>query len=158
MKNETLEALLIDQALGQLSPDTEELLSEYLASHAEAADSAAEWRQTVVLAAQLLKTPGRQLVLPPRKFTLLSRGRPRRLWALAASFVAGAGFALLGLRGGAPSETAPLDLPRTQVAAAPPIPPVRSAASEPDVRTMPFWSTERAIAVATAKQVNPASR
>ena len=47
MKQESLEALLIDRSLGELSPEAGELLAEYLVAHPEAAITARELEQTL---------------------------------------------------------------------------------------------------------------
>jgi len=51
MKTETLEALLIDRALGHLTPEMDELLGEHLAANPATARLAAELQETVTLAA-----------------------------------------------------------------------------------------------------------
>ena len=144
MNAETLEALLIDRALGQLSPEVEVLLAEHLATHPEAAHTAAELAETVALAARLLKQPAPRLVLPARAVAVFPVRRSRRLLALAASFVAGAGAAFFALR-----STAPPAAPA--IVATQPAPP-RRVETDPAIRTLPFWSKERAVALASAKQ------
>lgn len=46
MKPESLEGLLIDRALGELSPEVSELLDVYLAANPAAAEQAAAWTET----------------------------------------------------------------------------------------------------------------
>lgn len=151
MNAETLEALLIDRALGQLSPEVEVLLAEHLATHPEAAHSAAELAETVALAARVLQRPTPRLILPPRAVVPFSPRRTQRLLALAASFVAGAGAAFFALRSAAsqvPPAFAQAPAPAVIVAqAAPP----RRGELDPAIRALPFWSKERALAVASAK-------
>jgi anti-sigma factor RsiW len=149
MNAESLESLLIDRAIGQLPPEVEALLAEYLAAHPEAARGAAELGETVALTATVLKRPAPRLALPPATVAIFPQRRGHRRLALAASFVAGAGVALLTLRTFAPQ-------PPALIARAPvPVVPVaapRSAEIDPAIRTLPFWSKERAVALASAKQ------
>ena len=152
MNAETLEALLIDRALGQLSPDVEMLLAEHLATNPDAARAAARLSETVALAATVLQRPAPRLKLPPPAVALFPPRRFRRGLALAASFAAGVGVALLGLRSVAPQPAvvlarAPAPAPAVLPAVAP-----RSVETDPAVRTLPFWSKERAVALASAKQ------
>ncbi len=154
MNIEILEALLIDRALGHLSPEVEVLLAEHLAANAAAARSAAELCETVALASSVLQPPAPRLVLPPPAVAIFPPRRARRVLALAASFAAGAGVALLALRGTAP-QPAPANVrasaPATVVAHAPSL---RRVESNPALRALPFWSKERAVTLAAAKQSN----
>ena len=143
MNAETLEALLIDRALGQLSPEVEVLLTEHLAIHPEAAPTAAALAGTVALASSLLKQPAPRLPLPPRAVAVFPPPRKRRLLPLAASFVAGAGASFFALRSTAPQPATPLaqaPAPAVVVAqAAPPRrveidPAVALASAKPSVR------------------------
>ncbi len=158
MKPEILEALLIDRALGQLAPEVAALLAEYLATHPEAGQSVAGWDETVALASQAMPRPTRRLALPPRTVAIFPRRHPvRRLAALAASFAAGIGVAVLGLRSTSPQLEVPPPVAAVSRPVAPfvaTIPPVRKAEVDPTVRSLPFWSTERAVALAAARQ-NP---
>jgi hypothetical protein len=52
MKQETLESLLMDQSLGQLEPDVEELLEAYIAEHPHYWQTAESIRQSTALAKQ----------------------------------------------------------------------------------------------------------
>ena len=154
MNVETLETLLIDRALGHLSPEVEVLLAEHLAANPTAARSAAELRETVALASSVLKSSAPRLVLPPPAMVMFPQHRTRRVMALAASFVAGAGITLFALRGTGP-QPAPV-IARTSVPAAvvAQAPSPRRVEVDPAVRTLPFWSKERAVALAVAKQSN----
>jgi hypothetical protein len=148
MKSETLETLLIDRALGHLTPEMDELLAEHLAANPDTAGLAAELESTVTLAAAALKRPLPPLTLPPQVVATLPSRRVLRSLALAASFVAGIGLTLLATR---------LPMPPRNPAAAP-VPvivsaqPARNFTSDPTVRALPFWSKERALALAAAKQ------
>ncbi len=148
MNAEILEALLIDRALGQLTPEVEALLAEHLAANPEAACAAAGLGETVALAGTVLRRPAPRLALPPPAVALFPPRRTRRVLALAASFVAGAGVALFALRAVAPQPAVPLAHAPAAVPAAAP----RRLETDPAIRTLPFWSTERAVALASAKQ------
>jgi hypothetical protein len=147
MKAETLEALLIDRALGHLTPEMDELLGEHLATNAGTARPAAELQETVILAASALKRPLPVLTLPPVVAAL-----PPRRWfrplALAASFLVGSGLTLIATRIAEP--------PREHAVGPPPmvvsVQPAAGLAIDPSVRALPFWSKERALALAAAKQ------
>jgi hypothetical protein len=52
MKPETIESLLMDQSLEQLSPDVEELLDAYIAEHPQYQQTALSFRQSAALAKQ----------------------------------------------------------------------------------------------------------
>ena len=96
---EILERLLIDRALGELSPDAEALLEDYLAREPEASEKAEEIARTVG-AARCALAPSEEVdshALPP----LLLYGRWRFLWrggaraaALAACLLIGVGVGL----------------------------------------------------------------
>ena len=96
---EILERLLIDRALGELSPDAEALLEDYLAREPEASEEAEEIARAADLARRAL-TPSEEVdshPLPP----LLLYGRWRILWragvraaALAACLLIGVGVGL----------------------------------------------------------------
>jgi|SRR5678815_2652061 hypothetical protein len=148
MKTETLEALLIDRALGHLTPEMDELLAEHLAANPATARLAAELQETVTLAVAALKRPLPVLKLPPPAVAALPPRRVFRPLALAASFLAGIGLTLVATRIAAP--------PREHAVASTPIvvsvQPAAGLAIDPSVRALPFWSKERALALAAAKQ------
>jgi anti-sigma factor RsiW len=147
MNAKSLEALLMDSALGQLSPEVEQLLSEHLASHPDAARVAEELSETMALATSLLRQPAPRLALPPPAAALFPPRRFRRVLALAASFVAGACVSFLTLRDMAP----PLEKPLAVAPVSAPAPSVRRVEANAAVRTLPFWSKERAVALASSK-------
>lgn len=152
MNAEILEALLIDRALGQLTPEVEVLLAGHLAAHPEAARAAAELGETVALAASVLRQPAPRLALPPRAVAMFPPRRTRRVLALAASFVAGAGAAFLALRGAAPRAETPLAHAPAPAVIVAQVPALRRVETNPAVRSLPFWSKERAVVLASAKQ------
>ena len=155
MKTEVLEALLLDRALGQLTPEVEALLAEYVATHPQATDALPNWDETVSLAATVLKKQPPALKLPPSPVVVFPRSRLRSLAALAASFAAGAGLAVLGLRSGPSPTVNPIPHQSSLTVPAPiAAPVVRQTEVPPAIRTLPFWSTERAIALATTKRTN----
>ncbi len=115
MKTETLEALLVDRALGALPPEAGELLEAHLACDPEAARQAAGMEETIRLARQAVALP-RPLPAPPLSCAQL-RGKlkARRRRALAWELSRLAAAVLFGLtlgwharNGGAPSRAAAL--------------------------------------------------
>ena len=148
MKTETLEALLIDRALGHLTPEMDELLGEHLAANPGSARLAAELQETVTLAAAALQRPLPVLKLPPPGVAALPPRRAFQPLALAASFLAGIGLTLAAAWVAAPPRERPLATAPIVVS----VQPASGLAIDPSVRALPFWSKERALAVAAAKQ------
>lgn len=156
MKNETLERLLLDRALGRLPPDVEELLEGQLATDRAAARSAEEFTMAVMLAKRVMKRPVPTAVGHTHVRSSIRRQNGRGLLALAASFVLGAVITFFGMR----TSTAPqrqvasaVQLGRTaEMAHSSPAPAVEHA-----VRTLPFWSHERIYALASAAKQASAS-
>lgn len=148
MKAETLEALLIDRALGHLTPEMDDLLAEHLAANPDTARLAAELQSTVTLTAAALKRPLPPLTLPPQVVATLPSRRMFRSLALAASFVAGIGLTLIATRVAMPARK-PAAAPSPVIVS---VQPARNFAADPTVRALPFWSKERALALAAAKQ------
>lgn len=153
MNKELLENLLIDRALGQLSPEAEALLLEHLAAHPELNVAAAELVDVVALATAAVRRSEPALPLPPRITAMFPESRARRFLPIAASFLLGAGVTFFGVRNSEPvGRTLPAkaaDLPDTErvyTKAAPP-PAVERAA-----RSLPFWSRERVYLLAGARQ------
>ena len=126
MNPETLETLLIDRALGRHSPEVEALLAEHLATNPKAAEAAVELNDVIALAAVALRRPGAKVEPPPRLEGLFWLHRANRVFALAASFVAGAGIALLVMRDLGPHSETP------QVARVLPPPPVWRHCKRPE--------------------------
>ncbi len=157
MKTEALENLLIDRALGQLAPEVEALLSEHLATHPAAAQSAAELGEIVALATTALRRETPKLELPPRTIIPQPRGPEmkrvvaKRFLAMAASFAVGAGAAVFAMRETSASRTVPVVQERP---AAPII--ARTPRYSPEIeralKKLPFWSKERAYLIAAAAE------
>ena len=92
---EILERLLIDRALGELSPDAEALLDDYLAREPEASEEAEEIARTADLARRAL-APSDEVdshALPP----LLLGKRRGVLWRVGARAAALAACLLIGV-------------------------------------------------------------
>ena len=156
MNHESLENLLIDRALGQLSPEVEALLAEHLATNPDAAQSAVELGEIVTLATTAMRRDKPKLDLPPR--TIIPQPRwphANRVLAMAASFVVGAGAAFFAMR----ETSVPREVPLAQQP--PPAPaiaqtPRHSPEIERALRKLPFWSKERAYLIAgAADKTNP---
>ena len=151
MNPDTLENILIDRALGALSPDVETLLQEYLATHPDAAATVAEWEATVALTTAVMRHPPSPRALPPCVATAFSPSRTQSVLALAASFVVGAGITMLALHATAPRQ-APV-LIAQQPAHIVPLAPAKVKLPpeiERRARSLPFWSRERAYLLAGA--------
>jgi hypothetical protein len=119
MKPETLERLVIDRTLGELAPDTEELLVAYLDANADAARSVEDIRGVIETANRAARIGSAEEEegppLPsPRFVAVASRGRrrPRAAWAkrVAAAAVIGLAFWLgsLGTRPDADLHSVPM--------------------------------------------------
>jgi hypothetical protein len=138
MKPDSLEALLLDRALGALAPEVDELLAEHLATDPEAAARGAALADHVALARLAVAVTTRPNVRPPRwrPKSIVPFATAREWMPLAACLALGAlvGWAL------APRA----DVPLAATAAVP-------AAGEPPAvaPTRPaFWSSARVIAAA----------
>ena len=110
MKTETLEALLIDRALGALSPEVAELLENYLIQNSDAAQQANSLASTVQLARTAAAGPNASTSpLPPlervRKALTVQR-RQAFAWQLsklAACMLLGLTIGLVSRFGGNPA-------------------------------------------------------
>jgi len=115
MRPETLERLLIDRAVGELSDDVNELLDAWLAGPPNAG---VEFAETVALAQQALR-PAKPVVLPPPTYSAKRHVTWRvPVWAvgMAACFVAGLAVARLGSH---PPQLAKAEPPARVAQAAP---------------------------------------
>lgn len=100
MKPETLEALLLDRSLGELEPETSELLDAYLAQNPDASARSASLQETARVARAVLgartasPTPARVLpAIPPWRresspFVRIASSQPLKLAACVAIGVA----------------------------------------------------------------------
>ena len=152
MKTEALENLLIDHALGQLSPEVEALLSEHLASNPAAAQSAAALGEIVARATTAMRCERPKLELPPR--TIIPQPRwpqATRLLAIAASFAVGAGLAFFAMQEAAVPRKNPVAQP-SEPAPAIAQTPRHSPEIERALKKLPFWSKERAYLIAAAAE------
>lgn len=144
MDRETLDRLLMDQALGALPADTAALLAAYLAHDPAAAGRAREFAAAATAARQLFRQP-LATVLPPfpggniRNVEQAQR-RVRALRyvaSMAAVLVVGIGLGLVFPRG--PATEAPA--PRVTIVPTAPV----AEGREPE---QGFWSTQRLYASA----------
>jgi anti-sigma factor RsiW len=137
MKTETLEALLLDHALGELSPEVVELLETHLAHNPEAAQQADGLASTVQLARQAMavaqEAPRRSLAVERLRRVQMTHRRRAFIWEMARL----AACVVLGLALGWYGHTA-----RKAIAAATPGPPVVAAVGLPFAPegTKDFWS------------------
>jgi len=158
MNDEILERLLIDDAMGQLPADVKALLAAHLASSPEARKIAEEIDATVNLAAKALPRPRIATPVPSPIPRLIGRDRIHRLLALAASFVAGAGFAFLGLKGATLRSGPAAPMPAVAQVSHP-IPAARPPSDvERAAQSLPFWSNRRAILLSIATRHQRESR
>jgi anti-sigma factor RsiW len=150
MKRETMERLLIDRALGQLPPDVEELVQTRIDSDPATAAWAGELKETVRLASQVMRTRV-PVVVDRMPITAMRRREVRkRVFAMAASFLLGAAFAIGSWRLFAPARqpATAIVLPDQPVITRAQMP--SSPAVENAVRKLPFWSYARIATVASA--------
>ena len=149
MKPDVLERLLMDSALGRLDPDVEALLADHLAGDPAAATQARELQSVVRLATDAVRTPSPAIELPGQVHRLVWRHRAEQVFALAASFVVGAGITALVLHE---------DLRRENVAASrtpalpssPTVPETQTALVASKLDSLPFWSNQRVVLLAAA--------
>lgn len=90
MKSETIESLLMDQSLEQLSPEVEELLEAYIAEHPQYQQTAESIRQSTVLAKQAVscETVSELPPFPKERLTYLEKTNRWKLfskWGLSAA-------------------------------------------------------------------------
>jgi hypothetical protein len=144
-----MECLLIDRALGQLEPEVEELVEIQIANDPEIRRCAAELEETVRLTSEVMKArvPANIHRLPIA--AMRRRETRKRVLAIAASFLLGAGCALwaghLFATSARPSRVVSWQAAPRHDEPAPPSPAVEQA-----VRKLPFWSYARIYTVASA--------
>lgn len=150
MDTETLERLLMDRALGGLTPDAADLLTAYLAHDAAATARAHEFDAAAAVARAVLRSGGGGALppFPALRLHKLEEARRRlrivrNVAGLAAALVLGLGIGAGLWRGGGglPGRVQP------QVAVVPETRPMALAGG--------FWSTERLIE--HARQAKPAN-
>jgi hypothetical protein len=121
MQTESLQALLIDRELGELSSEAVELLEAWLAEHAEATEAVPDFHRTCATAQaavrrfpELVRPEPNLITLPPRRFGLTPL-------ALAASLlVLLGGTAWVGFRAGRASRPETVANDHREVGIAPP--------------------------------------
>jgi anti-sigma factor RsiW len=155
MKPEILETLLLDRALGELSPEVAALLDAHLAQHPDAAHRAAEFAATLQLARAATAAPAGS---PPRPLDLArlrqvqhaqqSASRRAEIFRLAACLALGLG---LGWWVHVPQSNPDI------AAALPSAPPAFASprATNPPAR---FWSLARLAAEHGAKTASAGRR
>lgn len=140
MNAETLERLLMDRALGELSPDVESLLAAYLEHDAQAAARADEFLAAAAAARQVLTKVAPAALPPYPALRLESVGRAHRRLVLVRNVAGVAAALVLGVGLGAAfvgraGESAGGTHPARAVTFA-------SAAAQPAGHEG-FWSTQR---------------
>lgn len=143
MKPDILERLLMDRALGHLDPDTEVLLTDYLANDPAAATQARELQETVRLATEVMSRPAPAVEMPNRIHQLVWRHRAEQVLALAASFVIGVGITALLIHTNPYQENATVARPPT-------IAKIQTALVKNKIESLPFWSNQRIYLLASA--------
>jgi hypothetical protein len=137
--DQTLERLMIDDALGALAPDVSALLSEYTQNVGAADQQRLRWRELAEAARQAMGTPAAE-ALPPFPSRQL---RAARLWHSGRIGLAIAAVLLLGFGIGLwmPSQRAAVE-PLARITS----PSSSSGEREEGVRD--FWSSQRLVASA----------
>jgi anti-sigma factor RsiW len=144
MDAERMDALLMDHALGETTPDVAALVEAYVEKDAAARATLEEWRATAGLATRALQ--GKPVVLPafPRaalvRSQTLRQWRSRILWGTGMAACLALGVAV-GIRWNSQEQPPVVPLAQAPVVPLPP-PPMRIAA----VRD--FWSISRLRAIA----------
>jgi hypothetical protein len=143
MKPENLETLLLDRALGELSPAVVELLDEYLTRNPDAARQADTLTATLLLARQAVVLPSEA---PPSPLSTVRLRQAQQTWrwrGLTREALRLAACAVLGLTLGwyahAPRSTSALaqtSLPEPTVVRAVPVEPSSGDTATP----LRFWS------------------
>jgi anti-sigma factor RsiW len=137
MKTETLEALLLDHSLGELSPEVAELLETHLAHDPEAARQAAGLASTVERARQAMAVTQEAPHRPLAAVRLQQEWRAHRQWTFMWELARLAACVVLGLTLGWYGHTA-----RKATVAATPAPTLVAAVELPSApeSANDFWS------------------
>ena len=147
MKPDVLERLLMDSALGRLDPDVEALLADHLAGDPAAATQARELQSVVRLATDAIRTPLPAIELPCQIHRLVWRHRTEQVFALAASFVVGAGITALVFHANLRREN--VTAARTPaIPSSPIVAGTQSASMASKLDSLPFWSNQRVVLLA----------
>jgi anti-sigma factor RsiW len=142
MKSEALERLLTDRALGELSPDVEELLETHLEREPAARIEAEKISETLRLARRALA--GQPAVALP---VLRPSWRlPFRALAMAACFVGGLSLGIFAMRGRNEPPRVTASIPSHEMSAI-------TTADESD-----FWSARRFRAGLSPVAINAGNR
>ena len=157
MKPDVLERLLMDSALGRLDPDVETLLADHLAGDPAAATQARELQSVVRLATDAVRTPLPAIELPGQIHRLVWRHRAEQVFALAASFVVGAGITALVFHANLRRENVVAS--RTPAPSSPVVAGTRTALVASKLDSLPFWSNQRVyLLAAAASKAGPDSK
>ncbi len=147
MKPDVLERLLMDSALGRLDPDVEALLADHLAGDPAAATQARELQSVVKLATDAVRTPLPAIELPGQIHRLVWRHRTEQVFALAASFVVGAGITALVFHANLRRENVAAS--RTPaIPSSPTVAGTQTALVASKLDSLPFWSNQRVYLLA----------
>lgn len=155
MKNELLEHLLLDRALGELSTEVSALLDSHLSAHPDAALRSAELTAALRLAHTATTAPAAPAPRP------LDVGRLRRAQHAQQSSLRRAQFfrlaacLALGLGLGWLART---PQPQAEITAAPPRRALAVATPRPAASTPGFWSLARLAAHQTVPTLSTAHR
>jgi len=142
MKPETLEALLIDRAMGELPAEVAELLDAHLIGHPEAALQAGRLATTLQLARQAVAVAEEQPRRSPPVASMRQAQARQRRWSLAWGFARLAACAVFGLAVGwygHARRPSPIIVAASQ----------RESTSD----TMGFWSQSSLVATLRERQL-----
>lgn len=159
MHSETLERLLMDRALGELSPDVQALLAAYLEHDPAAAERAHEFDDAAAAARDVLRheLPTSLTPLSTARLHALDQARRRLVWVrnvagIAASLIIGIGVGAWltpNAAGRAPSPMPPVVHQPPDANLLAPAPPPPSSG---------FWSTDRLARAHRRSDPGPAAR
>ncbi len=138
MNDQTLERLMIDQSLGALPDDVNQLLSAFVASQPDGLRHLDQWNQMAAIAQQALG-PSQEETAPPFPIGVLRR---RQIWHAGRLSLAAAAMLAVGIGIGqlTPRESASRQ-PVEVTMARPTSPPIAAGVES-------FWSSRRLLALA----------
>jgi hypothetical protein len=142
LEREMLEKLVLDRALGALTPEAARLLEAYGEGDARVGELEREYEQTVGLARRAL-AEAREPALPPFPAErIAAEARRRRLWRITRNAGALAACVLIGLMGGMRWSTVPT--PPVEAVSAVAMRGENGRGGVPDeTRGSGFWSSQR---------------